>query len=312
MSVGKQAGEHSAERYRELFRTVFESAPFGIAVVSHSGTLVEANPAWAATVKRSRAALRGAELASLALPGHAEQIRAALEALIGGGVAPDGFEVVIPLPDGGDVHCQLALSLARGAGDAPVDVIAQLQDISERRHSEQQLRFHADHDPLTDLLNRRAFERELTARLHGARSSDQGAMLLVDLDGLKEVNDQFGHPAGDETLRGLGASLSNCVREADPIGRVGGDEFAVLAGTHDPDALAGLAERILGEVRGHSREQGIPVSASIGIAHLVSAISDRELWRRADSALDTAKGAGGDCHAFWSHDLDSVPRITRG
>lgn len=309
--MGEHAGERTADRYRELFRTIFENAPFGIAVVSLSGTLVEANPGWAATVKRSRGALRGAELAGLALPGHAERIRAALDALIGEGVAADSFEIVIPLPDGGDVHCRLALSLARGPGDAPIDVIAQLQDISERRHSEQQLHFQADHDPLTDVLNRRAFERELTARLHGARSSDQTAMLLVDLDGLKEVNDQFGHPAGDETLRGLGASLLRRIREADPIGRVGGDEFAVLAGTNDPDALARLAGRILVEVRSHSREQGIPVSVSIGIAHLVAAMSDRELWRRADSALHAAKAAGGDCHVFWSQDLSSVPRISR-
>lgn len=294
-----------------LFRTVFEDAPFGIAVVSVGGAVVEANSVWAATVKRSRAALRGVDLASLALPGHGEQIRAALERMIGDSVAPDSLEIVIPLPDGDDVHCQLALSLARGAGDAPINVIAQLQDISERKHSEQQLRYQADHDPLTDLLNRRAFERELTARLHGARSSDQGAMLVVDLDGLKEVNDQFGHPAGDETLRGLATSLSNTVREEDPIGRVGGDEFAVLAGTDDLGALGALADRIQAEVRSHSRVQGIPVSASIGIAHLVPAISDRELWRRADGALYAAKAAGGDGHVFWSRDLDAVPRITR-
>ncbi len=294
---------------RGMFRTVFEEAPFGIAIVSISGLVVDANPMWATIVKRSRAALRGAELAALPLPGHGEQIRAALEALIAGEPRPDDLEIVIPLPTGGDVHCQLALSVARGAGNAPLNVIAQLQDISERKQTEEQLRYQADHDPLTNLLNRRAMEREFVARIRGARDSDQGAMLLIDLDGLKEVNDQFGHPAGDETLRRLGSSLSSCVRSGDPIGRVGGDEFAVLAATQDQDVLASLADRLLADIRIRTRDHGIPVSASIGIALIERSVSDRELWRRADSALYTAKGKGGDRHTFWSPELGSLPRL---
>ena len=303
------SGKESHHTDRGMFQTVFEEAPFGIAIVSISGALVDANPMWATIVRRSRPALRGVELAALALPGHGEQIRSALEALIAGEEMPDALEIVIPLPAGGDVHCQLALSVARGAGNAPLNVIAQLQDISARKQTEEQLRYQADHDPLTGLLNRRALEREFVARIQGARDSDQGAMLLVDLDGLKEVNDQFGHPAGDETLRSLGTSLSSCVRSCDPIGRVGGDEFAVLAGTQEEAALSSLADRLLTDIRTRTREQGIPVSASIGIARIERAASDRELWRRADSALYAAKGGGGDRHTFWSPELGSLPRI---
>ena len=117
--------------------------------------------------------------------------------------------------------------------------IVHVEDISVRKRMEASLQRLADHDPLTDLWNRRRFEEELRRQVARCRRyGEKAALLLMDLDGFKAVNDSFGHKAGDDLLKLVAAALQQRVRGTDAVARLGGDEFAVLLGNVSPDQAA--------------------------------------------------------------------------
>jgi diguanylate cyclase len=149
-----------------------------------------------------------------------------------------------------------------------------------------ELRFLADHDPLTRLLNRRAFVDRLDGEV--ARATRYGhsfGLVLCDLDGFKELNDRFGHPAGDEALQAFARTLQSGLRKGDEAFRIGGDEFAVL--------LAEASERDAREVVRRIVEQSGTIRASFGVASCPEHASDAQsLFRLADAALYEAKRAG--------------------
>jgi diguanylate cyclase (GGDEF)-like protein len=151
-----------------------------------------------------------------------------------------------------------------------------------------------DHDPLTGLHNRHRFDRELDAHLHQAteRGFEPSALLLIDVDGFRFVNDSRGHRAGDQLLREIGARLRSVARATDLLARIGGDEFALLLrDTHRDDALA-VAQRLIEAVRDDSR---VGTGVSIGIAVFdgtAEGVDGHELLIAADIALFEAKEAG--------------------
>ncbi len=160
------------------------------------------------------------------------------------------------------------------------------------------LAHEASHDPLTGLLNRSAFLDVLEESLARSRRVGRSvAVLFLDLDGFKEINDELGHEAGDEILREVGARLRDCVRSADSVARLGGDEFTVvLDGTREHDEAISVADRIDARLQEPTRVDGreVSVRASIGITVSVDG-DDRpeELLREADIAMYLAKRASG-------------------
>jgi diguanylate cyclase (GGDEF)-like protein len=151
-------------------------------------------------------------------------------------------------------------------------------------------------DPLTGLLNRRGFDEAL-AREHARRlrGGPPCALLLVDIDHFKRVNDTWGHPAGDETLRRLGGLLSSTFRAGDIVGRIGGEEFAVLLVDCEPDEAAERARGLCDGVRTQARDWEHPITVSVGVAAgLERAQTPGELTASADAALYAAKAAGRD------------------
>ena len=169
-----------------------------------------------------------------------------------------------------------------------------LQDVTDAKGLEEQLRQLARHDPLTGVYNRHALSEILVAE--AARSRRYGhpiAMLMIDVDRLKEFNDRFGHAAGDEVLKDVAALITRSVRDTDVVVRYGGDEFLVLL-TETNGQAQRVKERIECELAfelGKSR-YGIPVTASIGAAHWSpeSGESVSELLGRADRAMYAEKG----------------------
>ena len=182
-------------------------------------------------------------------------------------------------------------------------------DVSEQRRLTERLSYQASHDSLTRLLNRREFEAQVAAQL-GERGEHGGALLFVDLDQFKLINDTSGHRAGDELLVQLAALMRERLRPDDIIGRLGGDEFGVLLrGLRTTEGASHAAERLRRSVEGYSFswEQRIyNTSASIGAVMLEDTGSIKELFARADAACYLAKEGGRNRVHFYSEDDASV------
>lgn len=185
-------------------------------------------------------------------------------------------------------------------------------EITERKQLEERLIWQAFHDPLTDLPNRALFLNRLQrALVADHRRPDRLAILYMDLDRFKPVNDRHGHSAGDEVLVLLSRRLEACVRESDTVARLSGDEFAILLERIDiADRAPRIAERVLAALRDpfHLPTGMVTVSASIGIAYSrTGRESPDELLRAADSALYRAKNAGKSRYTIYEPWMDSPP-----
>lgn len=218
-------------------------------------------------------------------------------------LAPGGaLAGVSRLPAGGShelVHAGRVLDVRRSPLDARHGsgaVLVTLRDVTALKAHEAELRFAAEHDPLTGLANAARLHRELRGAL--ARSRRDGtrlAVLYLDMDGFKAVNDVYGHATGDALLREIGARLGASGREGEVIGRLGGDEFAMVAENVPHGAEAHIAERLLKVAAQPLHAAGRPLSISMSIGVAVAPDDGREvevLLRAADSAMYAAKRAG--------------------
>ena len=174
-----------------------------------------------------------------------------------------------------------------------------VRDVTQRVQSEQTIHRLAYHDALTDLPNRALFIDRLTVALaQSRRTRQQVAVMFLDIDRFKMINDTFGHHAGDDVLRAIGAELSILVRDGDTVARVGGDEFTLLlTGIGDDESVAGVAARILETLRRPRLidDQELRVTTSLGIAVFPEDGGDvEELLRNADTAMYRAKAQGRD------------------
>ncbi len=177
--------------------------------------------------------------------------------------------------------------------------LATFLDITPRKEKENIIRRQALEDPLTGLLNRRAFAQRMEQRLVECEEGGEGgmAMLLIDLDGFKQVNDTFGHDQGDVLLQKVAERLKQAVRDKDALCRIGGDEFGVVLHSVNNEATAShVAERILYGLTRKPYELGqtaLSIGASIGIAiYPEDGKGEIELFKHADQALYRAKNSG--------------------
>jgi diguanylate cyclase (GGDEF)-like protein/PAS domain S-box-containing protein len=232
----------------------------------------------------------------------------------------DGFllsdEHVLNAPGKGTriITCKrLAIRDANGAAQHMVTVI---EDVTEHKQSESRIAHLAHHDPLTGLPNRVLFREQLERALSAVRTSGQRlALLYLDLDHFKSVNDSLGHPVGDELLKDVAGRLRACLSEGDFVARLGGDEFAIVrTAFHELDAVTTLAERVLTEVGGTYDVAGhqLPAAASIGIAVAPdNGIDPDELLKNADLAMYGCKGDGRGGYRFFEPDMDARIKARR-
>jgi diguanylate cyclase (GGDEF)-like protein/PAS domain S-box-containing protein len=177
--------------------------------------------------------------------------------------------------------------------------VGSARDVTERRRIEAQLAHYANHDVITGLFNRPRFEEELTAAgLRAEREGHAGAVLMLDLDNFRYINEAHGHNTGDELVASLAAALPRYLRETDVLARFGGDEFAVLLSPCSEQSARELADQLLRAVREHELEiDGTPlrISASIGVVTFSgSAANSAELLADVDRAMYQSKEAGRD------------------
>ena len=205
--------------------------------------------------------------------------------------------------DGSQVDVELVLSDVPGGDDRPPSQLKIILDVSDRQRLEGELAHQAFHDPLTGLPNRTLFHDRLAqAQARARRASSRVALLLLNLDGFKIVNDSFGHSVGDQVLVSASSILASCLRSEDTIAHLGGDEFAVLVETSTGGVDAtGVAERMLAALRVPFTvdDRQLSLRASIGIAETdgSGAADGESLLREADLAISAAKALGNGHYA---------------
>ena len=194
--------------------------------------------------------------------------------------------------------------------------VATHEDVTEQRRSEAKIIYMAQHDAMTDLPNRVLLRERLERALEGNRQGDrQLAVLMLDLDHFKQVNDTLGHPAGDTLLKAVAERLRSCVRETATISRLGGDEFAIVESMTDPLVEAfDLAERIQSTLAASFDlgDHQVLTGTSIGIAVAPGDGTDPDqLMKNADLALYRAKSEGRGTHRFFKPEMDRLMRARR-
>jgi diguanylate cyclase (GGDEF)-like protein/PAS domain S-box-containing protein len=194
--------------------------------------------------------------------------------------------------------------------------VATIEDVTEWRKTQERIAHLARHDALTDLPNRTTFREELERMLRYMRREPGVAILYIDLDHFKEINDSLGHPIGDELLIEVARRLAGCIREGDTVARLGGDEFAVIQlSHHEPESdAAALAMRIISVVSTPYELQGhhVSIGASVGIALApADAAEPDQLIKKADLALYRAKSEGRGSYRFFELDMDASAQNRR-
>ena len=287
----------------DRMRGLADAAVEGLLVV-RDGEIVTANQSFLSMVDLPQAAVSGKQLSdflgSAVCTMLVERPNIALETDLRSGFGVVPAEVILREVDfAGQPHHAIAI-----------------RDLSARKQAEQHIRFLAHHDALTGLPNRVSFSRKLEDEISHARRHEQTfAVLCLDLDRFKEVNDLFGHAAGDALLQRVGQALLGAIEGVGDAARLGGDEFAVLLGDIGTPARAGrLAEQILDAFR-RTNEQaagGALISASIGIALFPdNADTAEQLMTHADTALYRAKQDGRGIYRFFENAMGAEVRDRR-
>ncbi len=193
--------------------------------------------------------------------------------------------------------------------------VATHEDITERRKADEKIAHLAHYDTLTDLPNRVLFREQLELELKRIRRSGQLAVLYIDIDEFKSINDSLGHPVGDELLKTVAARLRHCVRETDFVSRLGGDEFAIVqTSVQQPEDVTDLISRIYSVMREPCECLGHQLStdASIGVALAPQDGTDLdELLKNADLAMYGAKADGRRTYRFFEQDMDARIKLRR-
>ncbi|MFF1275628.1 EAL domain-containing protein [Streptomyces marokkonensis] len=286
------------------FRSLVQGSSDVIMIAAPSGILRYVSPAAAGVYGRPAEDLVGTELAGLIHPEDLGRVVHEVRRFLAASPVEEPttrIECRFRSGDGGWLNVESTVNRHHGG------LIFNSRDVTERVRLQAQLQHSAEHDPLTDLPNRALFTRRVQQALSGRRASDRGAalrgtaVLFIDLDGFKGVNDTIGHQAGDELLVQAARRLQDAVRKGDTAARLGGDEFAALIagdGVRDRDArerhMLELADRLRATLSQPYLIDGndVRVNASIGVAFAEPGLGAGELLRNADLAMYRAKAGG--------------------
>lgn len=293
------------------YRSLFEQSRDAIFLTDIHGIIVESNLAMLDLLKCTSVDLEGARIDAIFADApdrlmFEQEYRSKPEI--------NDFEVRIRRKDGHLLWCLMSMSQRQDGDSSSGGYQGILHDITDRKQSEQRLLYNAYHDILTGLPNRALFTDRLDRALvrWSRHREDRFAVMFIDLNRFKVINDSLGHSAGDELLRQIGKIISNCVREEDTVARLGGDEYAILV-----ERLDSKADPVLVAHRIHAcleqpleiGGQAVYMTCSIGIA-LPENDTDKaeDLLRNADIAMYKSKAAGPAMHTVYVPGMHSLAR----
>lgn len=310
ITARKQAEEQLSEN-EELYRSTFELAAIGIAHVDPSGRFIHVNRQTCEMLGYTREELLGMTVKQISHPDDAsitDQDRARLHA---GEIDLFKLEKRYLRKDGTPIWVALTITTKRGKNGKPLHDISIIENITARKEAEERVQYLATHDELTGLPNRTMFSQLLSHAVKSAQRYNQKfAVLFIDLDRFKLINDSLGHASGDSLLKEMSSRLRECLRASDVVARLGGDEFVVLVqGVNEPSQVATVARNILSvvikplEIMG----QECRLTASIGICmYPKDAEDEQSLMKNADMAMYLAKEEGKNNYQFYSKDIQSL------
>ena len=299
------------ESLERRFRTIFEQGSGGIALIDSNGFLKVNNPSFAKILGvdlMQRIVSYKGSLVDILTP-DSDSFQNAIELALN---KRTPVSIDIELNEQTEirwVHCLIS-QMKNDANEPLLEI--NMHDISERRNREQQFKIRSELDPLTGLLNRRAGKENIQSLMDGAaKASEQYALLMIDLDNFKPVNDTYGHDAGDKVLMSIANMIKETIRSDDLIIRWGGDEFVVFIKQNDQSLDASrVAEKLLDLIQSSIKiknGESINIGASIGIAVYPEHGFDVDiLVQRADKAMYQVKAKAKNGFGYYSSALFSV------
>ncbi|WP_311196840.1 EAL domain-containing protein [Rugamonas apoptosis] len=308
----RQRAEETIRKGELRFRTMFEKAPMGIALIdSLTGRFSEINPRYLEIAGRSQQEMVASRWYDICHPDDVAPEQLQMEQLNAGRIAGYKLSKRLLRPDGTVVWVDASI-----ASVAAIDTadrghphhLCMIEDVTDKKETEALVWQQANFDALTQLPNRRMFHDRLAhAILKSQRDGGRIAVLFIDLDHFKEVNDTLGHHQGDVLLVDAAHRISACVRKSDTVARLGGDEFTViLSGVDEAGRVDSIAQHILGSLRAPFQlgEEQAFVSASIGITLYPDDARDIDsLLKHADQAMYAAKGGGRNRFSYFTPTL---------
>jgi diguanylate cyclase (GGDEF)-like protein/PAS domain S-box-containing protein len=308
--------EKDREKAQTFLRTVVESIPTAILVKDiESRRYLMINKGFEDSHNVKAADVIGKTAAEVFGPDGGAKITAQEEQLLNSGDELEFFEQSLDVPGRGALLYSVKRIVIPGDDGAPRYLLGVIEDITERRRTEEHIAHLAHFDSLTDLPNRVSLRKTLDDELSRLRRGEVLAVHYLDLDDFKSVNDTLGHLVGDDLLELFAQRLKELVREGDTVARLGGDEFAVVqAGLADPGDAGLLAQRIIDAVKAPFALSGanLVTGVSIGIAVAPGDGRDSEqLLKFADLALYRAKHDGRGTYRFFERDMDARIKARR-
>ena len=307
--IEKTAAQHELWSNLERFDTGFERSPIGVTELDQSGVIVKANNAIAALLGLSKSELVGMSLGDFVAEEEKSNSAARLTTPTYGEGEQALTEVRYELNDGRELWVHQTVSSIPGRGNS-THALVQLVDITEQYRARDELQHQAFHDELTGLPNRALLDDRLERALsRGRRNRAHTAVIFIDVDRFKRINDSLGHPAGDELLVEVAQRLVDCARDSDTVARFGGDEFVLICeNLATPSAALRIADRVRStmttpvDVDG----QSIPVTLSLGIAVADGDDDAEALLRDADLAMYRAKESGRDRTVLFESEMHDI------
>src|ERR1700686_864010 len=292
----RKHAEEARRHAQERFELVFEQAPIGMALLTPDGRWVRVNQALLKITGYSSDELLRKTFQEITHPDDLSLDAEHMRRLLAGATRDYQIEKRYQHAQGHVISAILSVSLVRDLQGKPLHFVAQIQDITERKLMEERLRHLAEHDSLTGIRNRRFFEHDLGQQVRRCqRYGEQAALLVIDLDDFKQVNDLHGHKTGDDLLKAVAHELEQRLRGTDLVARLGGDEFAVLLPGTSGEAAQRVARdlaRVIADCAVTIADRRIVTTASVGVGLIDRGTQSHEnVLIEADRAMYAAKDA---------------------